>query len=94
MTHNRDENVVGWHQHDLAGGTVEALAVLPQKDQLQDALWCVVRRIVNGQPIRYIERLTRFWDFFDTTTDKRRTSWTRANATRAQRSARFTATVT
>lgn len=69
MTYNRDENVVGWHQHDLAGGTVEAVAVLPQKDQLQDALWCVVRRIVNGQPVRYIERLTRFWDF-DTTLDE------------------------
>ena len=63
LTYNRDENVIGWHRHDLAGGTVETLAVVPQKDQLQDALWVVVRREVNGVTRRYVERLTRFWDF-------------------------------
>jgi len=57
---------VGWHRHDLAGGLIDTLAVVPQKDQLQDALWVVVRRTVDGQSRRYIERLTRFWDF-DTT---------------------------
>jgi hypothetical protein len=66
LTYNRDENVVGWHRHDLAGGLIDTLAVVPQKDQLQDALWVVVRRTVNGQSRRYLERLTRFWDF-DTT---------------------------
>lgn len=63
LTYNRDENVVGWHRHDLSGGVVESLAVLPQKDQLQDALWVVVKRTINGVDKRYIERLTRFWDF-------------------------------
>lgn len=63
LTYNRDENVIGWHRHDLSGGVIESLAVIPQKDQLQDALWCVVRRTVNGSTRRYIERLTRFWDF-------------------------------
>lgn len=66
LTYNRDENVVGWHRHDLAGGRIDTLAVVPQKDQLQDALWVVVRRTVDGQSRRYLERLTRFWDF-DTT---------------------------
>lgn len=63
LTYNRDENVVGWHRHDLAGGVIDTLAVVPQKDQLQDALWLVVKRTVNGQARRYVERLTRFWDF-------------------------------
>lgn len=63
LTYNRDENVIGWHQHDLSGGVIESLAVLPQKDQLQDALWVVVNRTVNNQVVRYIERLTPFWDF-------------------------------
>lgn len=63
LTYNRDENVVGWHRHDLSGGRIDALAVIPQKDQLQDALWVVVRRTVNGADRRFIERLTRFWDF-------------------------------
>ena len=63
LTYNRDENVVGWHQHDLSGGVVERLATLPQKDQQQDALWVSVKRTVDGNTRRYIERLTRFWDF-------------------------------
>lgn len=65
LTYNRDENVVGWHRHDL-GGVVETLTVVPQKDQMQDALWVVVARDINGETRRYVERLTRFWDF-DTT---------------------------
>lgn len=63
FTYNRDENVMGWHQHDLSGGVIESLAVLPQKDQLQDALWVAVRRTINGSVKRYIERLMPFWDF-------------------------------
>lgn len=63
LTYDRDENIVGWHQHDLSGAEVEALTVVPQQDQLQDALWVVAKREVNGQTRRYVERLTRFWDF-------------------------------
>lgn len=63
LTYNRDENVIGWHRHDLSGATVESIAVIPQQDQLQDALWLAVKRRVNGVDKRYIERLTRFWDF-------------------------------
>lgn len=63
LTYNRDENVVGWHRHDFAGGVVESMSVIPASNQLQDTLWMVIRRTVNGQTRRYIERLTRFWDF-------------------------------
>jgi hypothetical protein len=62
LTYNRDENVVGWHRHDF-GGVVESLAVLPSNDQLQDVLWLVVKRTIDGSDKRYIEKLTRFWDF-------------------------------
>lgn len=63
LTYNRDEGVVGWHRHDFSGGYVESLAVVPQADGLQEALWLVVRRVINGQTRRFIERLSRFWDF-------------------------------
>lgn len=62
LTYNRDENVIGWHRHDF-GGYVESLGVLPSTDQLQDILWLVIRRTVNGVTKRYIEKLTKFWDF-------------------------------
>lgn len=68
LTYNRDENVVGWHRHDF-DGIVESLAVMPQTDQTQDTLWMVIRRTVNGQQKRYIEYLTRTWDFDMTLAD-------------------------
>ena len=67
LTLNSDENVNGFHEHDV-GGFVEDINVLPTADGLQDVLWLVVRRTINGQTRRYIERLTNFWDF-DSTLD-------------------------
>jgi hypothetical protein len=68
LTYNRDENVVGWHRHDF-GGVVESIASMPSTDQLRDVLWMSIRRVVNGQTVRYIEKLTRFWDFDMTMAD-------------------------
>ena len=63
MTYNREENVVAWHRHNLAGAYVESITTIPQSDGLQDALWLSVVRTVAGKKIRFIERLTRFFDF-------------------------------
>jgi hypothetical protein len=68
LTYNREENVIGWHLHDV-GGFVESMAVLPNEDGKQDSLWLVVRRTVNSQTVRYIERLADFWDFGNTLAD-------------------------
>ena len=62
FTYNKEEDVLGWHQHDFSG-VVESLSVIPSAVDIQDTLWMVIRREVNGQQRRYIERLTRFWDF-------------------------------
>jgi hypothetical protein len=69
LTYNRDENVVGWHSHDFSGGIVESISSIPSQDQLQDELWLVIRRTVDGQTRRYIEKMTRFWDFDMTIAD-------------------------
>jgi hypothetical protein len=72
LTYNRDENVVGWHTHNFPDtivddveldGYIESVAVLPSADQLQDMLWIIIRRTVDGQTVRYVEKLTKFWDF-------------------------------
>lgn len=65
LTYNREENVIGWHQHDF-GGVVESISVIPSSESVQDTLWMIVRRTINGQTVRYIERLMRFWDFDST----------------------------
>lgn len=77
LTYNRDENVIGWHRHEFPDshgivdgievvideGFIECIAVLPSSDKLQDVLWMVVRRTVDGQTVRYVEKLMKFWDF-------------------------------
>lgn len=70
LTYNRDENVVAWHRHQLAGGgLIESMCVAPSAADRVDALWMVVLRTVNSVARRYIERLTRFWDFDMTLTN-------------------------
>ena len=71
LTYNRDENVVGWHEQNVAGtdAFVERSAVIPSLNGEGDTLWLLVRRTINGETKRYIEFLTRFWDF-DSTLDE------------------------
>lgn len=68
LTYMQDEQVSGWAQHDV-GGVVESITVIPAPDAQQDTLWLSVKRTVNGQTVRFIERLLRTWDFDLTETD-------------------------
>lgn len=53
-TLDRDQNVVGWAKH-YTNGAFESVASIPNGDSEQ--VWVVVRRIVNGVTVRYIEYL-------------------------------------
>lgn len=56
LTYFREHEVVGFHRHDLGGsGKVESLCSIPGSSL--DELWMVVRREINGNTVRYIERL-------------------------------------
>ncbi len=62
LTYNRDRGVVGWTPVVLGGtsdagawGAVEAVAVIPKPDATRDDVWLIVRRIVNGNTVRYLE---------------------------------------
>jgi len=49
-----DQQVFGWSWHDT-DGQVESVASVPEDDE--DALYMIVRRVVNGVQKRYIERM-------------------------------------
>jgi hypothetical protein len=49
------QEVVAWHRHQIAGGLVEDIAVIPGDDG--DDLWMVVKRTVQGKPVRHLEVL-------------------------------------
>ncbi|WP_276971512.1 hypothetical protein [Tatumella ptyseos] len=61
LTYNKEQDVIGWHRHDL-GGSVESIAVIPSPDGGRDDLWLVVNRTINGVTKRYIEFMHAPWD--------------------------------
>lgn len=61
MTYVPEQQVYGWHQHVLGpfdGTTVQAFveSVCVVSEGYEDVLYALVRRTINGQSVRYIER--------------------------------------
>ena len=55
MTYNKKQEVVGWHRHETKG-TIESVAVIREGNE--DVPYFVVKRTINGQTKRFIERLS------------------------------------
>jgi hypothetical protein len=63
FTYDRDQDVVGWHKHPMAGnGFVESVCVIPTADGTRDELWLVIRRTIEGETRRYLEYMRRPWE--------------------------------
>lgn len=54
LTYLREQEVIGWHRHDTQG-YFERVCVIPENGI--DTPYFVVRRTVNGQTVRYLERM-------------------------------------
>lgn len=63
LAYNRDENVIGWGLNELPGGFIEHMAVIPDPDLKQDALWLIVKRETPSGTRRFHEKLMPLWDF-------------------------------
>jgi hypothetical protein len=62
FTWNNEEQVKGWHRHQIGGGgKVETVAVIPKPDNTGDQLWMVVRRTIGGATVRYVEYMENPW---------------------------------
>lgn len=55
LTYLRDQQVVAWHPHPATNGYYESVCSISEGSE--DAVYAVVRRIINGQTKRYVERL-------------------------------------
>jgi hypothetical protein len=55
MSYERDQEVVAWHRH-TTDGQFESAATVYGLDGDDDEVWFAVRRTINGQTKRYIER--------------------------------------
>lgn len=63
VTYDQNHEVTGWHRHKLGGRNafVEGIACIPAPDGLNDEVWLLVRRTVNGATVRYVEYMRRPW---------------------------------
>lgn len=57
----------GWALHDISGGIVQSIAVIPSADGSRDELWLAVQRTVDGITVCYTERMTKVWEEGDAT---------------------------
>ncbi len=55
LTYEAEESVSAWHTFQTENGSIESIASLPTVDGEKDELYMIVRRVVNGQTVRYIE---------------------------------------
>lgn len=55
-TYVREQQILAWHRHDFQGGVVENVAVIPEGNR--DATYLVIKRIIDGREVRYVERLS------------------------------------
>jgi len=57
LTYERDQQVVGWHGHELganqSGGLVKQAVTIPGADG--DEVWMIVERVINSATVRYVE---------------------------------------
>lgn len=58
VTLDRDLDVIAWSQHEI-DGAVESVATMPAGDTEQ--VWMIIRRLVDGNIVRYVERLRSDW---------------------------------
>jgi hypothetical protein len=78
IIYDKDQDVVGWHRHQLGGFSdvaqtqppvVESIGVIPNTNIDRDDLWMVVRRTINGSTVRTVELMQKFWEDGDTLPD-------------------------
>jgi hypothetical protein len=75
VIYDKDQDVIGWHRHQLGGFSdagqtvapiVESLACIPNPSIDRDDLWVCVRRVINGSTVRTVELLEKYWEDGDT----------------------------
>ena len=59
FTYNREQSVLGWARHIIGGGKAESVAVIPNNTVNEDSPWFSVKRTINGEDVRYIERMDK-----------------------------------
>ena len=54
MTYNRKQEISGWHRHETDGNFESVVCI---REGFEDVAYFIVRRIINGEVKRYVERM-------------------------------------
>ena len=55
FTYLPEQTIGGWHKHEFVNGAVESVTAVQEGDE--DILYLIVRRTINGETTRYVERM-------------------------------------
>lgn len=55
LTYVREQEISGWARHDFENGFVESLCAIPEG--FEDVVYMIVKRTIDGETRRYIERM-------------------------------------
>jgi hypothetical protein len=78
MSYDKDQEILGWHQHTLGGYSdsaqtvapiVESVAVIPAPAGDRDQVWLSVQRYINGATVRTVELMQKYWEDGDAIVD-------------------------
>lgn len=78
VAYDKDQDVLGWHQHSLGGYSdaaktlppvVESVACIPAPSTDRDQVWVSVQRYVNGAVLRTVELMQKYWEDGDAIKD-------------------------
>lgn len=61
-TFDRDERVIGFHQHPLTNGYLETMCAVPSDTLRRDVVFVLAKREINGQTVRYVETIDPLFD--------------------------------
>lgn len=64
LCYYREHEIYGWARHSTTHGVFESVAVIPGDGE--DELWVIVKRVIDGATVRYVERLKPFFVGTDT----------------------------
>lgn len=78
ICYDKDQDVLGWHQHRLGGYSdaaqtlppvVESVATIPAPSVDRDQVWVSVQRYVDGATVRTVELMQKYWEDGDALPD-------------------------
>jgi hypothetical protein len=56
LTYLREHKIFAWHRHEFQNAEVEAVGAIPEGSE--DSLYLCIKRTIDGEDVRYIEKMT------------------------------------